>query len=253
MIAQKELVSYLEKLLDTASFKDYCPNGLQIEGKPHIKRIVTGVTANLALLDAAIAAHADAIIVHHGYFWRNEPTIITGARHTRIKRLLMNDINLFAFHLPLDAHPQLGNNIQLGQQLGLSVSGHFGQEGLAVYCDLPAPMALPQLMERVYQALHRPAQLFGLTQEKDRQPVQRVGWCTGAAQSYFDAAIAADCDVFLSGEVSEHTVHTAVESGVPYLAIGHHASERYGVQALGEHLAEKFGLEHQFIEIANPV
>lgn len=253
MITQKELASYLEQLLNVSSFKDYCPNGLQIEGKPLIKRLITGVTANLALLDAAVALQADAIIVHHGYFWRNEPTTITGMRHQRIRRLLINDINLFAFHLPLDAHPELGNNVQLGQRLGLSINAHFGPQDLAVYCDLPVPIKLTELMERIGQTLHRPAQLFGTPAAKKQQALQRIAWCTGAAQDYFESAIAAGCDVFLSGEVSEQTVHIAAESGVPYLAIGHHASERYGVQALGEHLAQRFGLEHEFIEITNPV
>lgn len=253
MITQKELADYLEQLLNVSSFKDYCPNGLQIEGRRLIKRLITGVTANLALLDAAIALQADAIIVHHGYFWRNEPATLTGMRHQRVKRLLINDINLFAFHLPLDAHPALGNNVQLGQRLGLTIHAHFGAQDLAVYCDLPVPIKLTELIERVDQTLHRPAQVFGVSDPKEQPALQRVAWCSGAAQNYFESAIMAGCDVFLSGEVSEQTVHIATESGVPYLAIGHHASERYGVQALGEHLAQKFGLEHQFIEIANPV
>ena len=247
----KELASYLDELLQPHRFKDYCPNGLQVEGRPQIRKLVTGVSACAALLDAAIAVGADAVLVHHGYFWRGESLVITGAKQARIRRLLLNDINLFAFHLPLDAHPSLGNNMQLGQRLGLKIDGYFGDNNLAVFSDLVVPLRLDALQQNVSATLHRSPQIYGPQDGAVR--IKRLGWCTGAAQNYFEAALQAGCDAFISGEVSEQTVHVAVEAGVPFIAAGHHATERYGVQALGQHLAERFGLQHRFIDIANPV
>jgi dinuclear metal center YbgI/SA1388 family protein len=251
VITTDELVVHFNMLLDTARFKDYCPNGLQVEGRRQIGRIVSGVSANAALIDAAIEAGADAIVVHHGYFWRNEPAPITGSKKARIARLLAHDINLFAFHLPLDAHPVVGNNVQLGQRLGLPVHGRFGDSQLAVFCDVESALPLQALLLRIEKQLARPPQVYGAVDPQ--RSVGRIGWCTGAAQGYFDDAVRAGCDVYMSGEVSEQNLHAAIESGVPYVALGHHASERYGVQALCADAAEKFGLEHRFIDIANPV
>jgi dinuclear metal center YbgI/SA1388 family protein len=251
VVTCKELAGYLDVLLQPSRFKDYCPNGLQVEGKAQIGHIVTGVSANAALLDAAIAARADAIIVHHGYFWRGDPLTLTGGRHTRIRRLIVNDINLFAFHLPLDSHAALGNNVQLGNRLGLRVDGVFGESDLAVYCEPPNALTLAALKQRLEQTLEREPQVYG--PQDDTRLIGKIGWCTGAAQGYFESALQAGCDVFISGEVSEQTVHMAIESGVPFIAAGHHATERYGVQALGAHLADRFGVGHTFIDIPNPV
>jgi dinuclear metal center YbgI/SA1388 family protein len=251
VVTCKELASYLDVLLQPSRFKDYCPNGLQVEGKAQISDIVTGVSANAALLDAAIAARADAIIVHHGYFWRGEPATLTGSRLARVRRLIVNDINLFAFHLPLDAHSELGNNAQLGQQLGLRVDSVFGENDLGVFCDLANALTLATLKQRLVHTLGREPQIYG--PQDGALQIRRVGWCTGAAQSYFEAALEAGCDAFVSGEVSEQTVHAAIESGVPFIAAGHHATERYGVQALGSHLADRFGIGHTFIDIPNPL
>jgi dinuclear metal center YbgI/SA1388 family protein len=243
------LAAYCEAFLETARFSDYCPNGLQVEGRAQVSSIVSGVTASAALLDAAILAGADAIFVHHGYFWKSDTLPITGLKKARIARLLAHDINLFAFHLPLDAHPQVGNNAQLGRVLGWTVDGTFGQGQLGVYADLQAPTTAGEVAALVQQRLGRTPTLLGDAQ----QLVKRVGWCTGGAQNYFEAAIDAGCTLFLSGEVSEPTHHLAVESGAAYLACGHHATERYGIAALGEHLAAQFGLSHRFIDIPNPV
>ena len=243
-----ELQRYLDTLLNVGGFKDYCPNGLQVEGRTTVKRLVCGVTASQMLLDAAVERRADAVLVHHGYFWRGEDGRITGLRKARLATLLRHDINLFAYHLPLDAHAELGNNAQLGARLGLTADGRFGDQELG-WLGSTAPTTLGGLAERVTQGLGRTPLVLG----DPARPVRRVGWCSGGAQGYFEAAIAAGVDCFISGEASEPTTHLARESGVAYLAAGHHATERYGVQALGAHLAERFGLSVAFVVIDNPV
>lgn len=249
-VDRDQLSEYLACLLDIGRIRDFSPNGLQVEGRGRIARLVTGVTASLALIDAALADGADAILVHHGYFWRGEDGRITGIRRHRLRRLLANDLNLFAYHLPLDMHPELGNNAQLGKRLGLVRDGQFGENGLGWlgWPDDPQLRTVGELAARIEQRLGRAPLLIGDPQ----QPAGRVGWCTGAAQGYLDDAVAAGASVYLSGEISEQTVHLARESGVAYLACGHHATERYGVQALGEHLAAHFGIQHRFIDIDNP-
>lgn len=249
-VSRDMLTEYLATTLDINRFRDYCPNGLQVEGRVRVAHIVTGVTASLALLDAAHAAGADAVLVHHGYFWRGEDMRIVGHRQRRIKLLLSNDINLFAYHLPLDAHPVLGNNAQLAGRLGLISEGHFGEQDLGWLGTAgPAIKTVGDLALAVRTVLGREPLVIGDIEQR----VGRLGWCTGAAQSALGEAIAAGANTYLSGEISEQTVHLARESGVAYLACGHHATERYGVQALGDHLAQQFGLCHQFIDIANPV
>ncbi len=244
-----QLQRHLDDLLEAARFKDYCPNGLQVEGAPEVARVVCGVTASLALIDAAIERGAQAILVHHGWFWRGEDGRITGMRRARIARLLAHDINLFAYHLPLDAHPELGNNAQLGRVLGLTPSAVAGDQGLLWIGEPSVPANAGQLAERFGAALGRRALLVGDAQ----RTVRRVAWCTGGAQGMFEQAIDAGADLYLSGEISEQTTHIARESGVPYIAAGHHATERYGVQALGEHLAQHCGLQVAFVDIDNPV
>lgn len=246
---RKELGDYLDRLLDVGRFADYCPNGLQVEGRDEIKYIITGVTASMQLIDAALEADADAILVHHGYFWKGEPAVITGMKKRRLAALLRHEINLYAYHLPLDAHPSLGNNTQLGSLLDFTVQHNFGELGLGLLGTPAQPMTVAQLSQHIEHKLHRSPLVIG----DEGRLVTRVGWCTGAAQSYLDAAIAAGVDAFISGEISEQTVHSARESGVAYLAAGHHATERYGIRALGAHLERECGLRHRFIDRDNPV
>lgn len=245
---RQEIASYIDSLLEVSRYRDYCPNGLQVEGREAIGHIVSGVTASQALIDAAIAAGADALLVHHGYFWKGENATITGIKRNRIQRLLEADLNLFAYHLPLDGHPQLGNNAQLARVLELSVEGVEGENGL-LYHGRPAASCHGEVFARhIEQALGRAP----LHIRSDRE-ISRVAWCTGAAQSYIEQAAALGVDAFISGEISEQTVHIACETGIHYFAAGHHATERYGVRALGEHLANELGLQHTFIDIDNPV
>ena len=244
-----ELEHYTCALLDTARYRDYSPNGLQIEGRPEVHKIVTGVTASLALIEQAIAQGADAILVHHGYFWKNEEARIVGVKRARIKSLLAHDISLFGFHLPLDAHPVFGNNAQLGKRLGFEIEGWSGEQNLIAYGRVSEPVTLGALSARVAERLGRTPLAIG----DAACPIQRIAWCSGGAQGYFETAAALGVDAYLTGEASEQNVHFARESGVAFIAAGHHATERYGIQALGEHLAAHFGLAHEFIEISNPV
>ncbi|KAG0162245.1 hypothetical protein DFQ28_005566 [Apophysomyces sp. BC1034] len=246
---RNELELYLNELLETSRFRDYCPNGLQVEGRRRVEKLATGVTASVALLDAAIDWGADAVLVHHGYFWKNEAPQITGQKYRRLRLLIQSDINLLAYHLPLDAHPELGNNAQLGARMGWLADARFGDNDLGFIATLPMSTSLSHLAAQIENALGRTPLVLG---DLDRE-LRRVAWCTGAAQGYFDDAIRAGADVYLSGEVSEPTTHLAAESGVAYVSAGHHATERYGVQAIGAHLANAFGLEHRFIDIDNPV
>ncbi|MDP1659339.1 MAG: Nif3-like dinuclear metal center hexameric protein [Methylotenera sp.] len=249
MVKLNELVHYTQQLMQVESFKDYCPNGLQVEGKVEIRKIVTGVTASMALLEAAKQAGADLILVHHGYFWRNEDARIVGIKRNRLALLLNNDLNLMAYHLPLDAHPEFGNNIQLARVLGITPTGFTGESSIIAYGALTQPTNLFDFAAKIEAALQRRPLVIGDPQ----QIVRKVAWCTGAAQGYMDIAIEIGVDVFISGEISEQTTHQAMESGVSYISAGHHVTERYGVQALGEHLAEKFNLAYEFIDINNPV
>lgn len=244
------LADYLAKTLDITRFRDYCPNGLQVEGRAQIAHLVSGVTASAALLQAAIEDGADAILVHHGYFWRGEDMRVIGQKQRRLKLLLENDVNLLAYHLPLDMHPEFGNNAQLARQLGLQADGRFGEDDLGWLGRVDASVrTVGDLARQVESRLGRAPFVIG----DAAQPVGRIAWCTGAAQGMLGEAIDAGASVYLSGEISEPTVHLARESGVAYLACGHHATERYGVQALGVHLAQQFGITHRFIDIDNPV
>jgi dinuclear metal center YbgI/SA1388 family protein len=248
MIDRDVLHRHLQELLEADRFKDYGPNGLQVEGRPTVHKVVTGVTASLALIDAAIEAGADTILVHHGLFWRGQDGRVTGWMKQRLSRLLANDINLLAYHLPLDAHATLGNNAQWGQELGLVADGRFADQNMGFIGAAPEGLDLPALTRRVERQLRRaPTVIPG-----DGRLLRRVAWCSGGAQGYFEQAIAAGADVYLTGEISEPQMHYARETGVAFLACGHHASERYGVQALGEHLAKRLGIEHQFLDIDNP-
>lgn len=244
-----ELANYLDALLEPAKFRDYCPNGLQVEGKPDIKRIITGVTASQALLDAAVQCQADAIVVHHGYFWRGEDGRVTGIRRQRLATLLQHGINLIAYHLPLDAHPEFGNNAGIAAALGWRPEGRFGDQDIAWHGSLSEAVDLATLGARVGSRLSRQPLVIG---EPTRQ-IRRIAWCSGGAQGYFEQAIALGVDAYLSGEISEQTVHLARESGVAYLSAGHHATERFGAQALASHLAAQFDVDCQFVDLDNPV
>ena len=244
-----DLRDYIASLLEPDRFRDYCPNGVQVEGRAEVRRIASGVTASQRLLKAATAWNADAILVHHGYFWRNEDAAITGIKKQRIAHLLQYDVSLLAYHLPLDAHAELGNNAQLGQRLGFMEHGRFGEQDIACYVELVQKQTLAQLTRKISNSLQRMPLVIG----ESNPTIRQIAWCTGAAQGYFEAAIALGVDAFLTGEISEQNVHVAQETGVIFIAAGHHATERYGVQALGAHLAEHFGIEHHFFELENPI
>ena len=251
MIERSALLGYLADLLQIHAYDDYAPNGLQVEGCATVNRLLTGVTASQALLEAAVEFGADALLVHHGYFWKGEDPVVTGMRRQRLKLLLDNDINLLAYHLPLDGHPELGNNAQLAMRLGIEVTGRVaGQNGPALVFQgrLTPPSTPGEFGARLASALGRtPLHIPG---GGDR--ITTIGWCTGAAQGMIELAAAAQLDAYISGEISEPTVHAARELGIHYFAAGHHATERGGVEALGTHLAERFQLEHRFVDIDNP-
>jgi len=246
---REELNRYLDGLLEVSRFRDYCPNGLQVEGRSDIRLIVSGVTASLDLIRAAIAEDADALLVHHGFFWKGDDPCLTGTRRARIAPLIAHELNLFAYHLPLDAHADFGNNAQLGTRLGLVETGRFADQEVGARGVLDAPMRLDEFALRVKQRLGREPLVIG----DGAREVRQIAWCSGAAQGFFEEAIKLGPDVYLSGEISEQQVHLARESGVAFIAAGHHATEKYGVQALGEHLAARFDLQHRFVDISNPV
>lgn len=252
MVQRDELITYLDDVLNVSAFDDYCPNGLQVEGRPEIKKIVGGVTASQALIDAAIHHGADTLLVHHGYFWKGEDPRVIGMKRKRLSSLLNAGMNLLAYHLPLDAHPELGNNAQLAKQLDLKITGSFGRGGgpdIGLVGELPTKITAESFADQLAEKLGRePLHISG-----GKESFQTIAWCTGAAQGYIEPAAALGVDAFLTGEVSEQTVHEARELGIHFFSAGHHATERGGVMALGAHLADKFGLNFQFEDIENPV
>ena len=248
-VPARSVSEYLDRFLQVDRFRDYCPNGLQVEGEGGIRRIVSGVTASAALIRAAIRCRAQALLVHHGYFWRGEDPRLTGVRRARIALLLRHGLHLFAYHLPLDAHPEVGNNAQLARVLGWTVGGTFGEQSLGCWADLERPVASSALTAAVSRTLGREALAVGSPPAR----IRRVAWCTGAAQDMIEEAVAIGADAFVSGEISERTTHAAREAGMLYLSAGHPATERFGVQALGDHLAQRFGIEHRFVDDPNPV
>ncbi len=249
-ITPQILEQHCNVLLNSAAIRDYCPNGLQVEGeRREIRRIVSGVTANLALIHAAARLDADLLLVHHGWFWRNEPLPLTGLKGQRVRALLAGGRSLLAYHLPLDIHPELGNNRQLGERLALLNPQPLEEGGLLWGTTLSEALTAAELAQRIHTALGRvPLHLPG-----GAETIRRLAWCSGAAQGEIVNAAERGYDAFISGEVSESTTHLAAELGIHYFAAGHHASERYGVIALGDYLAEHFTLEHHFIDIDNPV
>ncbi|MDO6720028.1 Nif3-like dinuclear metal center hexameric protein [Psychrosphaera sp. 1_MG-2023] len=250
-IQRNELMKYLNDFLNIQNINDYCPNGLQVEGTQEIKKIVTGVTASQALIDAAIAVDADLLLVHHGYFWKGEAQPIVGLKRNRIKSLLVNDINLVGYHLPLDVHSSLGNNKQLGELLGLTQIEpitHISPSGVVYRGVLPTPMTANDFATHINSVLARTP----LVEQTSEQLITHVAWCTGGGQGYLDAVVELGIDAFVSGEVSEQTIHNARENQIHFFAAGHHATERYGVKALGEHIQREFNVDVQFIDINNP-
>jgi len=244
-----ELRDYIGSALAVSRFRDYCPNGLQVEGRSEVLRLASAVTASLAVIEAAAVWRADALIVHHGYFWRSEDANITGIKKKRIAHLLKHDLSLLAYHLPLDAHPEWGNNVQLGKRLGFVEDARFGEQEIACYGRLARPKTLAELRQTIALELGREPKVIGQLDSR----IARVAWCSGGAQSYFEQAIALGVDVFVTGEISEQVFHLSQETGVAYIAAGHHATERYGIQSLGNDLATRFGLEHQFFDQDNPI
>lgn len=250
-VALNTLVEEADRYLGSAKIQDYCPNGLQVEGRPQVMRIVSGVTASQALLDAAVEAKADLVLVHHGYFWKGENPCVVGMKQRRLKTLLRHDISLLAYHLPLDVHAEVGNNVQLARQLELTVEGPLDPADshvVGLIGSLPEPMHPRDFARRVQEVLGREPLLI-----EGSEKIRRVGWCTGGGQGYIDRAIAAGVDLYISGEASEQTFHSARENDISFIAAGHHATERYGVQALGDYLARRFALEHVFIDCPNPI
>lgn len=243
-----DIIASLNALLEPQKYHDYAPNGLQVEGRHEVRRIVTGVTACLDLIEAAHERSADMILVHHGWFWKREDVRITGVRYKRIASLLAADMNLAAYHLPLDDHPELGNNVLLGRTLGFIADGRFGEDDLGWIGQPEEELPVRSLAERIRRHLDREPLLVGPANKR----VKRVAWCTGAAQDMIEAAAEAGADCFISGEISERTTHLARELGIAYLACGHHATERLGIKALGEWLAREKGLEVEFVDIDNP-
>ena len=248
MAHRQELETRLQLLLRPELFKDYGPNGLQVEGRPEVRRLCSGVTASLAFIDAAIEAGADTLLVHHGLFWRGQDGRLTGWLGARVRRLMNAGVNLLAYHLPLDAHAELGNNAQLGLRLGLRADARFGEQDLGFIGAAGAQVSVDVLERAAAIALQRDV----VCEPGDGRPLRRIAWCTGGAQNYFEPAIVAGADAFVTGEISEPQAHLARETGVAFLACGHHATERFGAQAVAAHVAAELGIEHIHIEIENP-
>lgn len=242
-----ELENIVNQQLNSSSFSDYAPNGLQVEGRAEIAKIITGVTASQALLDEAVKRNADAVMVHHGYFWKNETAVIKGMKRNRLRTLLANDINLFGWHLPLDAHPTLGNNAQLAALLEIETRGEIMP--LVLWGELTQPVSGEAFAQRIAEKLGRQPLHCG---DNAPEMIRRIAWCSGGGQGFIDNAAAFGVDAFVTGEVSEQTIHSAREQGIHFFAAGHHATERGGIKALGEWLAQHYGLDVTFIDIPNP-
>ncbi|CAM2910670.1 Nif3-like dinuclear metal center hexameric protein [Moritella viscosa] len=247
----KKLENILTDFMQPHRVRDFTVNGMQVQGKDIVTKVVTGVTASQALIDAAVEQQADAILVHHGYFWKNESPAITGIKYNRIKTLIKHDINLYAYHLPLDIHPELGNNVELAKLLGITVRRGlepWDKASVALVGKFEDEISTEELTQRIETQLNRSPLVVDAG-----KPIKSVAWCTGGGQSYIELAIEQGIDAFISGEASEQTIHLAREAGMSFFAAGHHATERYGIKALGEWLAEEKGLDVTFIDIDNPV
>ncbi|MBD1584101.1 Nif3-like dinuclear metal center hexameric protein [Pseudoalteromonas sp. S16_S37] len=248
---RSDFTQLLNSLLKPDAVRDFAPNGLQVEGAEQVKKIITGVTASQALIDSAIELQADTILVHHGYFWKGEAQVITGMKKRRIASLLANDINLYGYHLPLDIHPELGNNAQLARMLDMELIGGLEPtpNSVPVYGKLKTPMSAEVFAEKIATTLNRKP----LVNRVRNEPIETIAWCTGGGQGYIDLAASQGVDAYLTGEASEQTIHSSNEQGIDFFAAGHHATERYGIKALGEYLTEQYGFDVTFIDIDNPV
>lgn len=247
VIDRDELAKTLDDLLDADRISDYCPNGLQVEGRKQIRKVITGVTASLELLELAADKGADAVLVHHGLMWKGDPQVITGFRKRRLEVVLRAGLNVFGYHLPLDLHPELGNNVQLGGLLGWKADRAVGSKGLVQVAHLPRPHCLDELVAKVSSVLGHRCEVVG--NKEGGRFIKTVAWCTGGAPGYVEDAALAGADLYLTGELSEPSVHVAAETGVSLLGAGHHATERCGVKALGEWLAREKGLEVEFHDL----
>ena len=245
---KQDLIESLNTLLHPELFKDYAPNGLQVEGKDEIKRIVTAVSATQNVIDRAVQLQADALLVHHGWFWRGENPAIVATKYKRLKTLMSAEINLIAYHLPLDAHETLGNNAQMAALLNAQ-DIVLGGEGNFIWSGKIAPVSVQELAHSLEKALNRKPLVLGDASIK----VERLAWCSGSAENFFEAAIAMGAQAYISGEATERTTHLARESEVPFLVCGHHATERLGIRALGDWIEEKHGLECIFVDDDNPI
>ena len=252
MATLADIIQWCDSTLKSHEFKDYAPNGLQIEGKTEVNKIVCAVTASQTAIDAAIAQGADLLLVHHGYFWKGEAYPITGMRGKRIKSLIQQDISLVGYHLPLDSHPTLGNNAAIADLLelqnieALDPTERHPIGNIGYLKSAMSPEAFKAFVsERLgFDAIHLPC---------DKSTIQKVGFCTGAAQDFISKAAEQGCDAFISGEVSERTYYEAKELDVHYYACGHHATERYGVQRLAKAISEQFNIEYSYFELNNPI
>ncbi|MCF2946967.1 Nif3-like dinuclear metal center hexameric protein [Paraglaciecola aquimarina] len=250
-VTRTELLCFFEKLLSPNKIKDYCPNGLQVEGKQTISKVITGVSATQALIDHAVCVNADAIFVHHGYFWKGEDPCITGMKKKRIETLLAHNINLFAYHLPLDIHPELGNNAQLAKLLGINnLTGleEGNPNSVAMRGEFSPSISADELTQRITLNLNRQP----LHESSNKKQISTVAWCTGGGQGYIQQAADLGIDAFITGEVSEQTIHVAREMNIHFYAAGHHATERYGAKAVAEYVNQQLGLEASFVDIDNP-
>jgi dinuclear metal center YbgI/SA1388 family protein len=244
----RELERFLDTLLESAKFGDYSPNGLQVEGRAEVQRVVVGVTACQELIDEAVRRGADTLITHHGFFWKGESPRVVGHRRRRLAALLGYDLNLFAYHLPLDAHPELGNNAQWAATMGWRTLGRFGPQDIGCWGEPACPCRLSELTEALSSRLERTPLVIG----DETRIIRRVAWCSGGAQGYIEDALALGVDAYLSGEISEQTPHVARENDLAYLACGHHATERFGPRALAEYLQRETGLDCVFVDCPNP-
>lgn len=249
MVDTQTLLRWCDEQLAVAQFKDYAPNGLQVEGRTEIGKIVCAVTASQAAIAFAVAEKADLLLVHHGLFWKSEPVGIVGWKKQRIATLLAHDINLAGYHLPLDAHAQWGNNAQLAKRMGWVVQGQAGEQDLLMLGALPQPQSVAGLASHLVSELGREPLVLG----DKTKTITRLAWCSGGAQSFFQTAIDFGVDAFVTGEVSEAQYHLAQETGVVFMGAGHHATERYGVQALAQAINAQFGIDYVFFDQPNPV
>ncbi|WMY97637.1 MAG: Nif3-like dinuclear metal center hexameric protein [Arsenophonus sp.] len=241
----------LEKIINTYlgidKYHDSVPNGLQVEGCEEIKKIVTGVTASQSLLNTAVCLKAHAIIVHHGYFWKNESNLIKNIKRKRLKTLLSNNINLYAYHIPLDAHPVIGNNVQLGNIIGVNIDDYITP--LLPVGRFSIPISSSELMTRLKNRLDRQPLYYG---DFISKKISTVAWCSGKGQKFIETVAKLGIDAFITGEVSEETFHISKEMKIHFYSAGHHATERYGIKALGEWIKKNYNLDVTFIDIPNP-